>query len=516
MTFGPGITVHGKIGNLIITSGSLLNEGSIDSDGGGTIAIDGGAATSWSNAAGGSLEANGGTLTLDDAWSSAGQIVVNNSTLNLGGSFTTASLSSLSRTGGAVNLTGALDNTGATLVLDAATGSFNLTGGSLKGGALATLDGTSLASTLGGGTLDGVTVGGTVDGQSQPGRIAVALGGLSVIDGLTLAAGAALDVGGASAGEVDFHGDQSVDGSGRIQLESQAGDVRVFDSLTLGPAVAVHGAGAFELLAGSSLVNQGTIDSDGGGTITIDGAGIWTNSGVLQAENQSTLSIGIPQSVTQAGILNTSASATATFSGDLLGDTHDSDLYDVSGTVIFDGKGTAATPQLLEAMGRDLGAVPAGFQKNFAFGALALAGLTYVKLVDQSANSGGTGAEAVYASSLIVPAGATLDLNGLHLYTQAAQVAGTVVGGTISPMPSGGPITLAVPAAGTINTVGGTDQWSFFGRAGRSYTIVVDLGNDQALTPVIPQLAWAGVQLLDSTGHILGSAGSTTAGAPTA
>ena len=49
-------------------------------------------------------------------------------------------------------------------------------------------------------------------------------------------------------------------------------------------------------------------------------------------------------------------------------------------------------------------------------------GPTYVKLVDQSDNSGGTGAEAVYASSVVVTAGTTLDLNGLHLYARAAQV----------------------------------------------------------------------------------------------
>ena len=222
VTFGPGVTVHGESGNLLITSGSLLNQGTIASDGGGTIAIDGGAATSWSNAAGGSLEANGGTLTLDDAWSSAGQIVVNNSTLNLGGTFTTASLGSLLRTGGTVNLAGALDNSGATLVLDAATGSFNLTSGTLKGGALATLDDTSLASTLGSGTLDGVTLGATVAGQAQPGTVVVATG-LSVIDGLTLTADGAVQIGRPSGGEVDLLGDQTIGGPAPSSSRARVG-----------------------------------------------------------------------------------------------------------------------------------------------------------------------------------------------------------------------------------------------------------------------------------------------------
>ena len=83
VTLGPGITVHGTSGSLHILTGSLTNQGTIDSDGG-TLAIYGNPGTSWTNASGGILQAEGGTLTLGGAWSNAGQIVVNNSTLNLG------------------------------------------------------------------------------------------------------------------------------------------------------------------------------------------------------------------------------------------------------------------------------------------------------------------------------------------------------------------------------------------------------------------------------------------------
>ena len=69
------------------------------------------------------------------------------------------------------------------------------------------------------------------------------------------------------------------------------------------------------------------------------------------------------------------------------------------------GTGTAAAPQLFEAMSDDLGNVAAGFHNNFAYGALALANNTYVQLVDNAHNSAGTGAEAVYAGSLNVPGG---------------------------------------------------------------------------------------------------------------
>ena len=40
--------------------------------------------------------------------------------------------------------------------------------------------------------------------------------------------------------------------------------------------------------------------------------------------------------------------------------------------------------------------------------------------------------EAVYTGELTVPAGSTLDLNGLHLYVVTANIAGTVEGGTVT------------------------------------------------------------------------------------
>ena len=149
---GSGVTVHGLGGHITVVSGSLTNQGTIDADGGGTITILDNQGTSWTNASGGILKADGGTLSLSGTWSNDGQIVVNNSVLNLGGSFTTAGLGSYTRSGGSINLAGSLDNTGATLVLDAATGSWNLRGGTLKGGTLATLDGTALAATGNGGS----------------------------------------------------------------------------------------------------------------------------------------------------------------------------------------------------------------------------------------------------------------------------------------------------------------------------------------------------------------------------
>ena len=86
----------------------------------------------------------------------------------------------------------------------------------------------------------------------------------------------------------------------------------------------------------------------------------------------------------------------------------------------------------------------------------------------QAGNSGG----ALHEFPL-VPTGTTLDLNGLHLYARAAQITGTVVGGTITQIPNGGALSLNSPTPGDISTAGELDDWTFFGRAvhygGREY-----------------------------------------------
>ena len=88
-------------------------------------------------------------------------------------------------------------------------------------------------------------------------------------------------------------------------------------------------------------------------------------------------------------------------------------------------------------MSDDLGAVQAGFVNNFAYGTISLTSNTSVELVDQSHNTTSTSPEAVYANELIVPSGATLNLNNLHLYVRGDQISGTIVGGTVTVVPVG-------------------------------------------------------------------------------
>jgi RHS repeat-associated protein len=296
VTLGSGVTVHGKSGTLVmVTSGTLTNQGTIAVDQGGTFNI-GQAQSSgqvWTNAAGGKLVADGGTLNLNGTWSNAGEIIAGataGSVLNLGGSFTRAGLGTLTRNGtvnNAIRLAGTLDNTGATLALDATTGSWDLVGrGTLKGGTLSTTGGAQLNAipdaSFNRGTLDGVTLSGTV-----------VVTALTVTGGLTLTPGSLVQLGPSASvgGGVVFTGDQTVGGTGEIRSigssPSAIGSIAINNNVTFGPGITVSSAGRLnvEVNGIGFFTNQGTIGADSGGDLWFGlGDKSWTNAGVLRAE----------------------------------------------------------------------------------------------------------------------------------------------------------------------------------------------------------------------------------------
>ena len=59
------------------------------------------------------------------------------------------------------------------------------------------------------------------------------------------------------------------------------------------------------------------------------------------------------------------------------------------------------------------------------------------------------------------------------------------------------------------------DAWTFFERAGRSVTILVDPGSGAASGPVSPTLGWVQVRLLDSLGNVLATADNRATGSGT-
>ena len=307
---------------------------------------------------------------------------------------------------------------------------------------------------------------------------------------LTIGSGITVDAPG--SGQINA-GNGVVDNQGTIDVHGSNGSAF---SITSGVA---NGS------AGGSVVNHGLIEdtsgtycaldldsslSDGAtwsnqGTITIRGQslpsirGPWTNDGVIQVLDGGDLDIEWSCSIDGEGVLESSTSSTITveqgFTYGLLGDTRNAGLYNPAGVTIFEGSQFASSALPLEAMSRDLGPVAAGFNQNFAYGSLDVYSGN-VQLVDRSVNSGGTGPEAVYASSVVVSSGGTLDLAGLHLYARAAQVSGTVVNGSITLVPKDSSIVLGQQTPGAVAAAGASDDWTLYGRAGHSYSIVVDPG----------------------------------------
>jgi hypothetical protein len=153
VTFDTGITIRGARGTIGSGASPAANEIWINN---GTIGPDVSGATmtlntaNWTN--NGVWQAiNGGILAISAAnWTNNGTITETNSTLNLGGGFTTAGLGSYNRSGGSINLTGTLNNTGSTLALDDTTGSWQLrTGGTIRGGTVTTAGAARLNTVLG-------------------------------------------------------------------------------------------------------------------------------------------------------------------------------------------------------------------------------------------------------------------------------------------------------------------------------------------------------------------------------
>ena len=291
LTIGSGITVHGAAGAGAFDTvrafqpDQIVNLGTISADvPGQTItlnAINGqqivnqGTMTATAgtldllnvrNAPGATIAASGaGTVLLAGTWTNAGTLSSSNGTINLGGTFKLAALGTFNRSGGAVNLSGALNNVGGTLALTAATGSWNLAnGGSIIGGTVTASGGASLQIT-GAGTLDGVTLDTDVTVPSTF---------LSIRDGLTLNAALTAN----EDASIGFVGTQTLSGTGRVLLAGHTnGDsITLFmasgaPTLTIGPSITISGAPGAAVttqIAGTgTLVNQGTISEVAGQTI---------------------------------------------------------------------------------------------------------------------------------------------------------------------------------------------------------------------------------------------------------
>ena len=454
-----------------------------------------------------------------------------------------------------IDLGGARSPSVRRIQIDSNTDPLKLSGGILRGATV--VAGTTVQASTSGGTLDHVTLNGNLDLSTVPDAAAAVTGGLT-LNGVAVLGRAD----GTTNGSLYFIGAETLGGTGSVLFgangspsigdphlnqilnsSSGAGDT---GTLTIGPGILIHGQGGYVGGGTNPLIINGTIAADvaggplssrgplnvlfGGAGSSVAGALQASNGGVLVLQgsgsngltSSSTITVGAgsslsintgPLTLNDPGILDVQPGGTFSVSGGLIGGTRDSSLYQPLGTVQLNGSGTSSAPQQFEVMGQDLGNVSAGFVRNFAYGTLALASNNDVRLVDNAHNSSGTGPEALYVNSLLVPSGSTLDLNGLHLYVRSAQVNGTIVGGSLTRFPAGGPLTFATPTSGTLQIVGELDDWTIFGRANQSLAVIVNTGSGGNPAPLPPSLNYAQVQVVDASGNVLATASNSQYGA---
>jgi YD repeat-containing protein len=271
--------------------------------------------------------------------------------------------------------------------------------------------------------------------------------------------------------------------------------------------------GSLQLASGGQINGPYSLTIGAGGTLSGSGSvnTSLTDNGIIDL-SAGQLVFTAPISIGASGIIAGRPAITPLILSNLLGGTQNANLFS-PGSILLNGNGSAAFPQLLEAMSQDVGASSSGFANNFGYGTLALGNSTYVQLVDQARNSASAAPEALYADTLIVPAGTTLDLNGLHCYARLARINGTVVNGIVVQAPDGGPNARSSPTPGSISSVGEVDDWTFFARSGQAITVNVNPGSGGTFPAAVgPYLDYADLRLLDSSGKILISDVGSTPG----
>jgi RHS repeat-associated protein len=503
LTIGPNVDIvvgNGRIGGVgspTIHHGSIIvggpgsrldltrveNHGRIRAESGATFNLFAGSGNAaWTNHA--IIESDNATLTLDGRFHNLGRIDVRDSTVTQqNGTFSLIDLGDFRREGGTVEMRGTLNNQGRTLRLDETTGHWRVNG-VILGGTIA-VDSPEFL-TVGNGTyFDGVTVEGTIDMTN--------VGALIVRNGLTL--NGTLLVGSASGFRtITFDGTQALSGTGRIVLANGSSPNQLTQSGPGSPTLTI--SPTITLLGGSVSIGGGAPLS-----VVVNNT-IQTNSGFVQLRS--------PTHFNGQGGIMTELQGTLTVFGDLLGDTRNPGTFAPRGLTAFSN--TAL--RQLEVMSQDRGATSAGFLDNFAFGTIDVMHGARVRLVDLSDNAVGTAPEALYAQSITLTGSATLDLNGLTVYTRGLQIASTatVINGSIVQIPDSGPIQTGVSTAGNIGLIGERDEWTFFGRRGQAFTVLVNPGSTTQPAAVMPTLQWAEVRLLDTVGNVVASASSAVAG----
>ena len=508
LTIGSGVTINGSTGQIktATSDARIINQGTIVSNvGAGTLT----SAGLFTNSGSGTLSvSNGGRIILSGTWDNTGTLSNQGGIFTFGGTFNGASVSGITTSGATsktFGITGAL--TGNLNIPTSAGAIWQLAGGSIINSTI-TSTGTDQLR-LNAGTLNNATIaaGTTVTAigiNPNPTPLLQSTNGLTVNGTLQMGTVAT-----AFSPYIYFMGTQTLGGTGEVLMNAATAPMAYPNLLlaystgpaavlTIGPNLTLHGAQGYISAASAlaSVVNQGTIISDvagtgmavgssvaipgaftnqgtiraaagglvnftfgvvnqgvidaAGGTLTINSYPV-TNNGQFHIGSGGVLNTTYPLSIGTTGYLVEDAGGTINFKAAVSGATTNIAASDLQGSTAFSATGTTAgAPQSIEVMSQDLGATASVFSanSNFVYGSVTI-NTPFARLNDASDNSPGA-PDAMYARSLIVAAGTQLDLNGLHLYTQAANIQGTVVNGTVTVVEATTTTALAV-SSGTIN-----------------------------------------------------------------
>ena len=230
----------------------------------------------------GVIDVTDSTLELHGLWDNDGVINATDSIVNLAGTFSTPDVGTINRTGGQVNVVGTLDNTGHTLDLNESTGSWKMVGGTITGGMITRSGGSRLEfsnETL--STLRGVSFG---DDLLVDGHV-LATGGIDVAGDIRLELGAQFVLPALQT----FDDNTVVLDGGKLMVSGPLGT-----EMVLGPDFLVHGGtGEIGYYSSSTatVINQGTISADLGGTFRVQPAH-FVNEGTVEATNHAMMMVG--------------------------------------------------------------------------------------------------------------------------------------------------------------------------------------------------------------------------------
>ena len=490
-------TINAQAGTLYIASGGthafgFTNAGAITVSAG-TLEIE---PTTFTNAAGGSITADGGTTlyigtSTATTWSNSGTVTIDSGAkLYMWGAFTTASLAGFTDNSTTTYLDGTLTNTGATLALGSG-GTFaplTLVSGTIIGG---TITDAGSGMVFDGGTLQGpITYEGTMN-LMPAGSSVIVIGSLTTSGGgtsyLTLTG-----VGGTGPGAINigsnsylYLDDSQTINNATITLsgtnayvednETSAGNSAnggAPEVLTFGSSLIIDQTGASGIIgttyddaAASNIVNDGTINAQAG-TLYIASGGThafgFTNAGAITV-SAGTLEIE-PTTFTNA------AGGSITADG---------------GTTLYIGTSTATTWSNSGTVTIDSGA------KLYMWGAFTTASLA--GFTDNSTTT--------YLDGTLTNTGATLALGSGGTFAPLTLVSGTIIGGTITDAGSGmvfdggtlqGPITYegtmnlmpansSVIVTGSLTTSGGGTSYLTLTGVGGTGPGAINIGSNSYL-----------------------------------